>query len=248
MNNIDKNWNLIFENLKLHEHDFKKTPYYINADQLKKYAEPRLLTYLTDRDKLPKIFKDNDLFILPIKNKEYCIVNGEGYLNLTKLNENQYELYNSNLDYNIESSKIGNSEQQHLNFIYSIGLLDEFTGEKLKPTISGRKYSTNFNFYIKNHKISVNSVQIEVDGGYESKNSLVLVETKNCGKNNINIRQLYYPYRNWKSLISKKIKIIFFEKLKEFYTLSEYKFNDDMNFNSIELVKYSNFKINEPSF
>lgn len=55
------------------------------------------------------------------------------------------------------------------------------------------------------------SVQTEVDAGYEGKERLVLIEAKNRSKNNVIIRQLYYPFRQWTTHVAQKsVSVIFF--------------------------------------
>ena len=65
-------------------------------------------------------------------------------------------------------------------------LLHDFTGEdNLFPTISGRMSSSLFDFKInssedqKQFEVKVNNSQIEIDGGYEGNDSLILIEAKN---------------------------------------------------------------------
>ena len=45
----------------------------ITADDIRKYKEPRLMTKFDFSKQLPKVFKENQLGILPIKNGEYII-------------------------------------------------------------------------------------------------------------------------------------------------------------------------------
>ncbi|MDR2659374.1 MAG: hypothetical protein LBC27_05220 [Spirochaetaceae bacterium] len=61
------------------------------------------------------------------------------------------------------------------------------------------QYTPKFDFTAGrfNQKIIVESVQTEVDAGYEGKNQIVLIEAKNSQTKNTIIRQLYYPYRQW---------------------------------------------------
>ena len=49
------------------------------------------------------------------------------------------------------------------------------------------------------------------------------------------IRQLYYPYRHWKTKITKEIIPIFFTYDNGIYNIFIYKFDDLNNYNSIKL-------------
>ena len=44
--------------------------------------EVRILCKQDHRDSRPYIFKEKELFILPIKNGEYAIIKGEGYIDI----------------------------------------------------------------------------------------------------------------------------------------------------------------------
>ncbi len=92
---------------------------------------------------------------------------------------------------------------QHLDYAYAAGMIEDFcqVGE-LFLTIRGRKYTPPFSFKVGTSTIHQQSVQTEVDAGYEGENNLVLIEGKNTGVNEVIIRQLYYPYRKWTEDIS----------------------------------------------
>jgi hypothetical protein len=87
----DEPWEKIFSDLRIAEHDFDSAPFYITADQIKCACqnftrtgerEVRLLCKQDTRESRPKVFVEKDLFILPVKNKNYAIVKGEGYIDI----------------------------------------------------------------------------------------------------------------------------------------------------------------------
>lgn len=84
-----------------------------------------------------------------------------------------------------------------------------------------------------------------MDAGYEGKDKIVLIEAKSSGSKNVIIRQLYYPFRQWQSYTNKKVYTLFFESnaRKNIYSLWVFEFTDEMNYNSIKLVKSERFKI-----
>jgi len=247
-------WQKIFEDYNILRHDFNKAPFILSAEQIKracqdfketKEKEPRILCKQDSREDRPAIFQKYNLFILPIKNKYYNILEGEGYINIPSIN-NEVSLHTSILDFQLETSKIGNSEMQHLDFAYASSLIRFFSGDKtLVLTIRGRKYTPEFSFNIGKHLINVKGVQTEVDAGYEGKNKIVLVEAKNSKTSNVIIRQLYYPYRQWQSYTKKKVETYFFEKSRNVYSIWHFEFENRMHYNSIKLVKSEKFKINE---
>ena len=84
--------------------------------------------------------------------------------------------------------------------------------------------------------VKVDKPQIEIDGGYESKKYVVLVEAKNRKSKDFIVRQLYYPYRYWSDKVSKPIIPIFFLYDSGIYTVYKYMFKDKNNYNSLDLV------------
>ena len=127
---------------------------------------------------------------------------------------------------------------QHLDFAYASSIIRTFfNNHSLVLTIRGRKFTPKFSFYVNNQKIITESVQTEVDAGYEGEDKIVLVEAKNSQTNNTIIRQLFYPFRQWSEHSSKKVYLLFFEKRGTEYMLWQYQFSDKNNYNSIELVR-----------
>lgn len=102
---------------------------------------------------------------------------------------------------------------QYLDFAYANSLIRTFMDDpSLVLTIRGRKYTPSFQFNVGDYNLEVESVQTEVDAGYEGKSSIVLIEAKNTSASNTIIRQLYYPYRQWQINTTKEVFPVFFEK------------------------------------
>lgn len=197
------------------------------------------------REDRPQVFIDNNLFILPIKNGTYAILKGEGYIDIPEINS-ATKPYRSKLDFALDTSIVGNSEMQHLDFAYASSLIRSFLNDdSLVLTIRGRKYTPKFEFMVGNHKITAESVQTEVDAGYEGRNQVVLIEAKNSVSKNTIIRQLYYPFRQWRFHTKKEVKILFFEKRKNLYLFLEFGFSNKTDYNSIKLIKSGEFKITD---
>jgi len=249
---IDKSWEKIFKDYKISSHNFDKAPFFVTAAQIKKACqnftetgqkEVRLLCKQDSRENRPQIFIKKGLFLLPVKNGRYAIVKGEGYVDIPPIAKTQ-GIYKSKLDFSLDTSLVGNSEMQHLDFAYASSLIRSFMrDDTLVLTIRGRKFTPEFLFKVGPHKINVKSVQTEVDAGYEGKDQVVLVEAKNSGTQNVIIRQLYYPFRQWQTHTKKTVVTLFFEKGNDTYSIWQFKFKDVENYNSIELVKSGKYKI-----
>lgn len=253
MSKNNRSWGKIYNDLQIKKHDFNKSPFIINANQIKNCVkdfdktsekEVRVLCKQDSREERPDIFIENNLFILPTKNGEYIICKGDGYIDIPEINTQAVE-YTSKIDFEIKSAKIGNSEMQHLDFAYASSLIRSFLqDDSLVLSIRGRKYTPQFNFNTNLYKnINVVSVQTEVDAGFEGRNKIVLVEAKNSNTKNVIIRQLYYPMRQWSIHTQKEVITLFFEKRGQEFLIWEFGFNDILNYNSIFLKNSAKFKI-----
>jgi hypothetical protein len=250
----DRAWAKIFEIYNLHDHDFEASPVSITATQIKLATkdftttgerEVRILCKQDTRNSRPQLFQEKGLFILPTRNGIYSIIKGEGYLDIPPINET-IEIYNSQLDFPLETTKVGNSEMQHLDFAYAASLIRTFLDDKsLVLTIRGRKFTPNFSFFVGKHQIEAKSVQTEVDAGYEGREQVALIEAKATGHKNTIIRQLYYPFRQWQMHTTKKVVTVFFEKFDDKYSLWEFQFMNPDDYNSIKLTRAQSFTIKE---
>lgn len=248
----NNSWKKIFDDNKILENDFSKQPFYLSAKDIKKSVqdfqntsekEVRILCKMDTRESVPDIMKKNGLILLPVKNKFYVIVKGEGYVDIPDI-EGDAEIYNTKLDFDLDTTKIGNSEMQHLDFAYASSLIRTFMEDpSLVLTIRGRKYTPEFTYKVGNNTIETKGVQTEVDAGYEGKDKVVLIEAKNSSTKNTIIRQLYYPYRQWSEHTKKNVFLLFFEKRVDEYLIWQYEFTDKNSYDSITLVKSRKYKI-----
>lgn len=247
-------WKKIVKDYNILKHDFSRATFVLTASQIKKSVqtfkrtnekEVRILCKQDTRESRPKVFVDNNLFILPVKNGTYNIVQGEGYVDIPSIISKPI-VYESKLDFELDLSVIGDSEMQHVDYAYATSLIRTFVGDNtMVLTVRGRKYTPNFYFFVNGQRIEVSSVQTEVDAGYEGRERIALVEAKNARTTNVIIRQLFYPFRQWKSFTRKKISTLFFEKNKtdNSYSIWQFEFTDPENYNSIKLVKSGKYQI-----
>ena len=127
-------WKVIFEKYKINKHDFDSKPFIISAGQIKQATkhftktnerEVRILCKQDSREDRPDVFVENNLFLLPTRNGEYAIVKGEGYIDIPEI-QSVVKIYNSKLDFKLDTSLVGNSEMQHLDFAYAASLIRTF--------------------------------------------------------------------------------------------------------------------------
>ncbi len=246
-------WNAIFEKYNILKHDFNTKPYLISTEQINyetahfRKSNNKNNSFLYKqycREDRPNIFKKNNLFLLPVGKKQYALLKGEGYFDIPAIT-NPSLTHESILNFPLETY-LNKDNMQHLDFAYASSLIRTFMDDDtLVLTIRGRKYTPEFTFKVGEQQLTVKGVQTEIDAGYEGKNQLVLIEAKNSHTNNVIIRQLFYPFRQWSHYLNKKVVTLFFEKRDDFYYIWLFEFTDKNNYNSIKLIKSKKFKINQ---
>ncbi len=212
--------------------------------------ELRLMAKVDFSADLPKALQRYGYFILPVKNGEYVLVRGNGYHVLEKLPEPP-SVFRPQLDFELETLGVGDSEAQHLDYSFNVGLIERFAGTPgLRQTIRNRKRMPAINFFVgKVGPIQVKAgVQVEVDLGCEGRNDLILIEAKTGEPKDFIVRQLFYPYRKWRLEVpKKKTRPLFFCSLeiagKRLYKFWEYEFTDDGQYQSLRLKRGESFLI-----
>ena len=235
-------WDDILRQSKL---ELSKTVNYITAKQIKQISneEPRLMAKIDTIERLPSVFKQNDLFILPISRKEYAIVRGKGYHTFEHITARPVT-YSTAVHFPSSVQGI-ESENAYLEYAKSCGLLEKLTStNNLFRTFSGRRATLRFSFLVNNSTIEVNRAQIEIDAVFESQNpeQIFLFEAKVGTPSSFRIQQLYYPYR---TLINgKPVRNFFcFEPKLKMYLFWEYEFNPRDKFDSIKLIRGLQYRI-----
>jgi hypothetical protein len=244
----------LFEQYSILENIENNGFFEITADQIKEAGrEPRLMTKFDSSENLPEIFSKNNLAILPIKRGSYIIGHFQNYQDIEIDNNIDVETkYLPDFITTIDYKNI-NSEAISLNSAYISGMLEDIVGEEIKPTIQGRMGTGEFNYKIDinssndsvKFNINVQNSQMEIDGSYEGISKFVILEAKNHYMKDFIIRQLYYPYKVWKSITSKEIVPIMLIKHDNIYNFFVYEFTDIDNYNSIKLKEIKRYILDE---
>ncbi|MBE5806137.1 MAG: transcriptional regulator [Clostridiales bacterium] len=246
-------WQLLFNKYNILEEINQNGYFKITSKQINEFREARLMTKFDNSANLPELFKDNNLAILPITSNSYMISKFQTYKKFEKTEDEEilkitFPEYIQSLDYNNITS-----EALAINCAYITQILEDFLDEEdLVPTISGKMGSGNFEFKINKNEnkseyinVSVRNSRIEIDGGFEGINSLALVEAKNVISDDFMVRQLYYPYRLWKSKINKPVRPIYMVYSNGIFNVYEYKFENDEDYSSIKFVKSKKYSIED---
>lgn len=222
----------------------------ITADEIRNLTgrEPRLMMKFDHTADLPPVLRESGRFILPLKNGLYAIIKGEGYH--CPEHCGKPETFARKTRFDLKTTSTGISEMQHLDIAFNCGLLAHFLDEPvLYPTIRGRKRSPHFSFQTGEHRLDVTGVQVEVDGGFEGRNSVTLVEAKIGECQDFHLRQLYYPFRFWSTYTKKVVRPVFFtyDPKDELYRFREYVFDPADLYQAPHLRKAAAYRLSSTS-
>lgn len=212
--------------------------------------EARLMAKFDERQQLPTLFREHHLSILPINRGEYVIGTFETFqsLNYQRIAHPPLPLHVPHLDsLSLESIQ---SEPQILSILYNAGVWRDISGHHaIYPTIAGRRASGAFSFAITatTHRddfhIDVTNAQIEMDATYETPDAVYVCEAKNRHVSEINIRQLYYPYRFWQQQTRKPVIPISIIYSNATFYVSQYQFQHEAHFNSLVLIQHHTYTL-----
>lgn len=248
-------WEVLLNKYNIKEHIEKNGIYHITAAQIKEVAEPRLMAKWDSKQQLPSSLKKNKINILPNSRSSYVLGDFLLYKELPELTEHINDMLSVELpDLETVDSDNITSEANAINVLQLSGILEDFLeleyGDTLYSTFNGRMSSGNFIFNVDTERaipqvVEVNKAQVEIDGGFESEEFVVILEAKNVLHEDFHIRQLYYPYRLWESKVKKPIRLIFSIYTNKVFRLMEYRFREKNNYSSIELVKLKNYSLED---
>lgn len=246
-------WQILLDKYDIKNEIESNGTFKITASQIKEVREPRLMAKWDSSEQLPKSLKKNKINILPDSRSSYVLSDFILYETLPELTEHIQNMPTVTLP-ELETIDIEHitSEANAINILQISGILEDFLEledtETLYGTFDGRMSSGTFSFTVNTNRqilrtINVDKAQIEVDGGFESENFVVILEAKNVLHEDFHIRQLYYPYRLWKSKVNKPIRLIFSIYTNKIFRLMEYRFLEVDNYSSIELVRTKSYSL-----
>lgn len=250
--NVEQAWEQLLEKYNIVEEIEKHGVFHIKANQIKEFKEPRLMSKWDSSEQLPKPLKKNRINILPDSRGSYVLGDFLLYHEIPELTESINQMHFVQLpDY--ETLDIDNitSEANAINVLVLSKILDDFlsTDENV-ATFNGRMGTGIFDFDVdtvrkRKQHINVHNAQCEIDGGFENTESIVILEAKNVLHEDFHVRQLYYPYRLWKSKVKKPIRLVFSIYTNKIFRLFEYKFENIEDYSSIKLVQTKNYSLED---
>lgn len=245
----DNAWESLFETHHILDEINKNGVYKISAKVINTKREARLMTKFDHHIQLPKIFTQNHLTIQPDSRGTYVIGQFQSYENIP--NNASVNIQELAFPQHIETLNPTNiySEAASILCAYNSGIISDLFGQEVSFTVSGRMSTGKFSYFINNSQqntnceINVDNSQCEIDGGFEGDDIFAIIEAKNQDVDDFLIRQLYYPYRLWKNKTTKQVIPVFLSYSNDVFSFYIYKFKDDNNYNSIELVEQKRYQI-----
>ena len=206
---------------------------------------------------LPKIFKKNNLSILPIDRGEYVLGKFKTYFEIKSKEPSEPKIMKLPQKLTSIDTKKITSESVAINVAFASGMIDDLLNSselnKAYLTITGRMGSKLLNFNIDSkikgespYNINVENSQIEIDSAFENKEKILLIEAKIDEKKDFNIRQLFYPYLFLKNkLLDKEIIPVLLIYTQGSFIFNIFEIKDETNYSSIKFLEQKIYKLSD---
>ena len=223
----DLAWEEILEEVTAIEREVANKGFYdIGSDQIKKYGnrEPRLACKIDYRQSMPTPLKERGLSVLAVRNARYKIARTDPFISIDQAQFKRLETPDTFIvppHIKAISPQNISSESKALDAALVSGMLEAVIGESVGLVLRGREFCQPIKFSLPDSRdgsklmaYRVEKVQLEVDGGYEGKGGIHLIEAKLGLKDNINLRQLLYPQLHYEKLFRKPVMtyVLFYEQ------------------------------------
>lgn len=226
--------------------------FYLSSKTLTQIREARLMVKFDFKEQRPSMFREHRLNILPLKRGNYVIFPDPKNVCYYTFKNDGYETHEpkpywpkvnlTQLD--TLTKELCTTESDALELAALSSLLSTFCKtSNLKLTTRGRRGSSTFNIQLPVGKaqIEVASSQIEVDGIYESDDTVALVEAKMYFHKDFHKRQLFYPFRWLKEKTKKRIVPLLLCYSGGVYQLTEFEIGDQLE--NFKLIRQEYFVI-----
>ena len=222
--------------------------FYIGARELEQLSgrQPRLMAKHDFSTSRPWIFQRLRLGIVPVSRSEYLVGRFNLYERFPETQRGEVRTLELPAGLDTLSLEAVSSEAVALNGASASGMLEDFLGcAPLQATVAGRMSTRGIKVRLPDLgvEVAVDRAQMEIDGGFESLEHLVLVEAKNHLSDDFNIRQLYFPYRRFQQRLAKDVVPIYLVYSNGIFHLYRYEFRDPADFRSIALVDSARYAL-----
>lgn len=222
--------------------------FYIGARELEQLSgrQPRLMAKHDFSTSRPWIFQRLRLGIVPVSRSEYLVGRFNLYERFPETQRGEVRTLELPAGLDTLSLEGVSSEAVALNGASASGMLEDFLGcAPLQATVAGRMSTRGIEVRLPDLgvDVAVDRAQMEIDGGFESLEHLVLVEAKNHLSEDFNIRQLYFPYRRFQQRLAKDVVPVYLVYSNGIFHLYRYEFRDPADFRSIALVDSARYAL-----
>ncbi|WP_445347294.1 type II restriction enzyme [Corynebacterium marquesiae] len=222
--------------------------FYIGARELEQLSgrQPRLMAKHDFSTSRPWIFQRLQLGIVPVSRSEYLVGRFNLYERFPETQRGEVRTLELPAGLDTLSLEAVSSEAVALNGASASGMLEDFLGcAPLQATVAGRMSTHGLKVRLPDLgvDVAVDRAQMEIDGGFESLEHLVLVEAKNHLSEDFNIRQLYFPYRRFQQRLAKDVVPVYLVYSNGIFHLYRYEFRDPADFRSISLVDSTRYAL-----
>ena len=222
--------------------------FYIGARELEQLSgrQPRLMAKHDFSTSRPWIFQRLRLGIVPVSRSEYLVGRFNLYERFPETQRGEVRTLELPAGLDTLSLEAVSSEAVALNGASASGMLEDFLGcAPLQATVAGRMSTHGLKVRLPDLgvDVAVDRAQMEIDGGFESLEHLVLVEAKNHLSDDFNIRQLYFPYRRFQQRLAKDVVPVYLVYSNGIFHLYRYEFRDPADFRSISLVNSARYAL-----
>ena len=242
---INQAWENVFDKMPEIDEEINKYGYFdIDSRILNEYKEARNMCYHDNLKKIPEFLQAKELSVLAIRNGRYRLAHTRPFVKLPTLyntNHGKKEMFELPNYLLTMSSKNIKNESRALEAALLSGMLDYvFSDDGVRLVSRGRERCEAFDFTLpdirhrtRKQGYQVEGVQIEVDGGYEGKYGIHLVEAKMYRLEGLSLRQTMYPHIHYQKLFGCKKPIssyfLFFDRSSLTYHFHQ------LNFDKFEL-------------
>lgn len=159
-------------------------------------------TKIDDKSILPKILKENNLFIIHLgKGHHKFVPNIDiGYHSFEEITDN--EIINWNYRKSI-LNEYDSSESNILSVASNQRIIHDFLYEDIvaNPRVYGsRRTKTSFSYNIGSDNVTASNLQIEIDLTMEHQGSVTVIEGKNGFPKDFAVYQIFHPFMYYKKL------------------------------------------------
>ncbi len=239
--------------MELYEHCVARNDFIFHNDLVKKIAKkynfgnPFDATKLDSSEKLPQIFKDNDVCILHLGRGYHQFIKGINklYHSFEPMQDSIKWQYKKSLlnEYNESESNIlsvANNQRILHHFLFGADLEFENLNidERPKTYFPHRTKMTLCYFFDKQKIVALNQ-QIEIDLTLEFQGIIGVFEAKNGSPHDFNIYQIYHPFLYYynSNLDFRQIVCIYLVRNNESLKLWAYTFSEPLHLESIIFLK-----------